>query len=90
MKGITLCADCAYYSMKKHRCIRGATDDSEPRASFFADCPLDDVAPVVLCKDCKHTDTDGCADPAIYCKKWDRWEMPEYFFCAYGERKNND
>lgn len=47
MKGITRCADCAYYSMKKHRCIRGARDDSEPRASFFADCPLDDVVPVV-------------------------------------------
>ena len=47
MKGITLCADCAYYSMKKHRCIRGATDDSDPRESFFGDCPLDDVAPVV-------------------------------------------
>lgn len=46
MKGITLCADCAYYSMKKHRCIRGATDDSDPRARFFADCPLPDVVPV--------------------------------------------
>lgn len=42
---------------------------------------------VIRCKDCKHTETDGCADPAIYCQKWDRWEMPEDFFCAYGERR---
>ena len=42
----------------------------------------------VRCKDCKHTETDGCSDPAIYCKKWDRWEMPEDFFCSYGERKD--
>ena len=47
MKGITLCADCAYYSMKKHKCTRGATDESDPLASFYGDCPLDDVAPVV-------------------------------------------
>lgn len=47
MKGITLCADCAYYSMKKHKCTRGATDEGEPTARFYADCPLDDVVPVV-------------------------------------------
>lgn len=47
MKGITLCADCAYYSMKKHKCTRGATDEGEPTARFYADCPLDDVSPVV-------------------------------------------
>ena len=46
MKGITLCADCAYYSMKKHRCTRGATKDPDPSASFYADCPLDEVEPV--------------------------------------------
>lgn len=40
---------------------------------------------IVHCKDCKHTDTDGCG--AIYCEKWDRWEMPKDFFCGYGERK---
>ena len=47
-----------------------------------------DCAKVVRCKDCKHTDTDGCKDPAIYCKVWDRWEMPEDGFCSYGERRS--
>lgn len=47
MKGITCCGDCAYYSMKKHRCTRGCIDESDARASFFADCPLSDVRPVV-------------------------------------------
>lgn len=45
---------------------------------------------VVRCKDCKHSKTDGMDDPAIYCKKWDRWEMPSDFYCADGERKGGD
>lgn len=88
MKGITLCADCAYYSMKKHRCIRGATDDSDPRASFFVDCPLDDVAPVVLCKECKHYVWDEW-DNCHCCVKLSGYVKND-FWCAYGERKNND
>jgi len=43
------------------------------------------VGELVRCKDCKHTKDDGCG--AIYCKKWDRWEMPEDYFCADGERR---
>ncbi len=49
--------------------------------------PTVDAVEVVRCKDCKHTKTDGMANPAIYCKKWDRWEMPSDFYCKYGERK---
>ena len=50
MKGITLCADCAYYNMRTHKCKRGAT--GEPDLSkgddvrFFTDCPLTDAKPV--------------------------------------------
>lgn len=47
--------------------------------------PTVDAVPVVRCKDCKHTKEDGCG--AIYCKVWDRWEMPEDYFCADGERR---
>lgn len=46
MKGINLCSECGYYSMKKHKCTRGAKDEGEPTARFYADCPLDDVTPV--------------------------------------------
>lgn len=49
--------------------------------------PAVDAVEVVRCGECKHTETDGCEDPAIYCKKWDRWEMPPDFFCSYGERR---
>ncbi len=42
MKGITCCADCAYYSMKKHKCVR-CTDSGKPTDHFYADCPLPDV-----------------------------------------------
>lgn len=49
--------------------------------------PAADVVEVVRCKDCKHTKDDGCG--AIYCKIWDRWEMPEDCFCANGKRKSD-
>ena len=42
MKGINCCADCAYYSMKKHRCTR-ASDEGKPTDHFYADCPLPTV-----------------------------------------------
>ena len=42
MKGITCCADCAYYNMKKHKCAR-ATDEGKPTDHFYADCPLPTV-----------------------------------------------
>ena len=47
MKGITICGDCVYYNMKKHRCTRGCTDEGDARAHFYVDCPLPDVRPVV-------------------------------------------
>lgn len=50
MKGITLCADCAYYDLKKHKCNRGATVDPDISKGhdvrFYVDCPLPDVEPV--------------------------------------------
>lgn len=62
--------------------------DAETAAAFLNSIPDADVEEVVRCKKCKHTDTDGCG--AIYCEKWDRWEMPEDFFCGYGERKYDE
>ena len=47
--------------------------------------PTVDAVPVVRCRECKHTKDDGCG--AIYCKIWDKWEMPEDFYCADGERR---
>lgn len=46
MKGITVCGDCAYYSMKKHKCTRGCTDEGTAQDHFYVDCPLPDVSPV--------------------------------------------
>ena len=45
MKGITCCGDCFYYDWKKKRCKRGASQDDDPKSSFFADCPLPSVEP---------------------------------------------
>ena len=44
-----------------------------------------DVVPVVRCKDCRHTKTDGI--DAIYCQKWDKWEMPPNAYCYLGEKR---
>jgi hypothetical protein len=46
MKGIKCCAECADYSLKKHKCTRGAKDAGKATDSFYADCPLDDAEPV--------------------------------------------
>lgn len=46
MKGIKCCAECADYSIKKHKCTRGAKDPGKSTDSFYADCPLDDAEPV--------------------------------------------
>lgn len=46
LKGIKLCAECAFYSMKKHKCMNGATDEGKATDKFYADCPLWDVVPV--------------------------------------------
>lgn len=29
----------------------------------------------------------GMEDPAIYCEKWDRWEMPPDGFCWLGKKR---
>ncbi len=42
MKGIKCCGECAYYSMKKHKCTRGFTAGTESD-SFFTDCDLPDA-----------------------------------------------
>lgn len=91
MKGITLCAECAYYSMKKHKCTRGATDEGEPTARFYADCPLDDVAPVVRCKDCKYWTYDNYFKHN-YCSHTlgMRHCCLEDNYCSYGERRTNE
>jgi len=50
MKGIELCAECAYYNMKSHKCARGCKIDPDSKKGedvrFFVDCPLPDVQPV--------------------------------------------
>ncbi len=43
MKAIERCCECAYYSMRKHKCKRGAKDKGEPTATFYTDCPLDEA-----------------------------------------------
>lgn len=39
MKGIAYCGACADYDRKKHRCKRGAMQESNSQDKFFDDCP---------------------------------------------------
>lgn len=49
--------------------------------------PAADVRLVITCGECKWTKTDEVEDPAIYCRKWDRWEMPPDGFCWLGKKR---
>lgn len=51
--------------------------------------PAADVMPVVRCKDCKHSydDISGLCCSHGVCVDCN---VPEDFFCSYGERKNVD
>ena len=77
MKGIELCAECAYYNMKSHKCTRDCKIDPDSEKGedihFFVDCPLPDVQPVKQCKmiphkpDCRgYTDTFFCTNCQLH------------------------
>lgn len=53
-KLIRLCAECADYDRKRHRCRRGASREDDPRNTFYDDCPLPDATPVL----CVRTNQD--------------------------------
>lgn len=55
--------------------------------------PLEDVQPVVRCKNCKHYKTTG--NFKTYCDEENfpdegQKELPEWWFCAGGKRKGSD
>lgn len=58
MKGITMCADCAYYNIKTHKCTRGCTVEPDIEngddVRFFTDCPLPNVAEVRHGEGCEY------------------------------------
>lgn len=75
MKGITCCGDCAHYDWEKHRCPR-AKDRGSAQSSFYADCPLPDVRPVVRGKWIRKfypEHGDGIVERRFYCSACGRW-----------------
>lgn len=64
----------------------------ENATKFLSDIPSADVTPVVRCKDCKFAHMTYGGE----CKYCDAWESEESlyldgdFFCAFGERKDNE
>ena len=44
---------------------------------------------IVRCNQCRFTERDGTDDAAIYCQKWDRWEMPPDGYCWLGKRRED-
>ena len=47
LKGVSLCGECGFYDWKKHKCTRGAKEETDPRAPFYDDCPPVDAVEVV-------------------------------------------
>lgn len=70
MKGITLCGECGFYDWKKHRCKRGAAKETDPKASFYDDCPLPEAEPVRRGEWIETAD-GGYADAAMRCSACD-------------------
>lgn len=53
--------------------------------------PNVDAAPVVRCRDCKHYNTNGCADGFGWCERnGDGHGSTDDWFCADGERRYDD
>lgn len=82
MKGITCCADCVYYSKRKHKCVRCNNVESDARKHFYDDCPLQDVKPVVPGHWIEETRDEGKG-----------WYFATYFSCsncndAFGRKSN--
>lgn len=90
MKGIKFCGECGYYSYKLHKCTNGAIDEGNAKDPFYADCPLDDVAKVVRCKDCMYQRT---ADGFYACHKFVGANVSIITnpnnYCSLGRRKEN-
>ena len=87
MKGIKLCAECADYDKKKHRCRRGAIREDDVQNTFYDDCPLPDVMHVVRCKECKYR------NPEKICEHY----RNDHFcvrkdddYCSFGEMRATD
>lgn len=85
MKGITCCSDCAYYSMKKHKCIRGCNEEGKATDHFYKDCTLPDVRPVVPCRDCQGSSCVSAPTDMLKCVILNRYVTPTEF-CAWGHK----
>lgn len=77
MKGIELCAGCAFYNLKSHKCTRGCKIEPDSKKGedihFFVDCPLPDARPEKRCRmipqkpDCRgYTDTFFCTNCQLH------------------------
>ena len=100
MKGISCCGDCGYYNWKKHKCTRCESKDPNPRAHFFADCPLPDVGPIIRCRDCLYFcdmsgtgKTDICSYHSVMGPDGEIdspfYTTPEAY-CAWAERRDEE
>lgn len=78
LEAMSRSADC--------ECIKKRLEKAAKRVSAI---PAADVAPVVRCKDCKHSyitvDARCCSYGAFY-----DVAVPDDFFCALAERKDGD
>ena len=62
----------------------------EGKAHFADDTCKYEHVPVVRCKDCKHSISDGYHEKAVGCTYWiigDDIPQGKNEFCSYGERK---
>lgn len=40
---VKYCGECPFYDWNKHKCKSGAKVETDPKAKFYDDCPLQEV-----------------------------------------------
>lgn len=79
---------CFDVDVDKEELIRALQYDRNQYEKGYADGKADAMTELVRCKDCKHylyDDFDGC----YVCMQLSKYVKTD-FWCAYGERKDND
>lgn len=64
--------------------IKGLVENDPVRIAALCE-PTADVAPVVRCKDCKHSHLDR---DYLYCNQYKSYR-DDNDYCSYGERREN-
>lgn len=89
MKGIKLCGECGYYSLSKHKCTRGCSQERRAQDKFYDDCPLPDVVEVIRCRDCRWWQNHKYSRIRGWCALRGA-HSTDIWYCANGQKREDN